>query len=484
MAEESLRNKTLSGFFWKFAQKFLNQGLSFIVTVILARLLMPEDYGVVALAGMFNVLSGIFISGSMDFALVQKKDVDELDYNTVFFSSGFMSLVIYAFVYFMAPVMADIYHNSLLIPIMRVQAITMPLGAFSMVQNAHVTRAMDFKRFFKASLIGHITAAIAGIIMAYQGFGAWALVAQTMIGSITNLMTMTYMVRWCPKLMFSWERFKILFDYAWKRCLAGFMGTFCNQLKGYLIGYKYSTADLAYFNRGEGLPDMVKNNIVGTIDGVLFPALTKLQDNKAALKNAMRRSIMTSNFVLCPILLGLGAVSAQIVPILYSARWNPVIPFMQVACITLLIIVINNTNLQMLYATGRTDVVLKQEFIKKPVMLILLAFAIGVSPIAISIAIFFHACHELFWTSYAVKKEIGYSLREQLYDVKYGFIFGFIMAINVYVIGAFIQNPVLSLCIQILLGALIYIGLSNMFKVEAFLYIKGIIIDSYSKKKK
>lgn len=483
MPEENLKHKTLSGLVWQFAQKFLNQGLSFVVTVILARLLMPEDYGIVALAGMFNVLAGIFITGSLDFALVQKKDVDELDYNTVFYASTFMSFLLYTIVFFGAPYISELYKSPMITPVMRVLAVTMPLGGLSMVQNAIIRRNMDFKKFFYVSLFGHIFAAIAGISMAYMGYGPWALVAQTMIGSITGLFATIYMVRWHPRLMFSWERFVILFDYAWKRCAAGFMGTFCNQLKGYLIGYKYSTADLAFFNRGEGLPEMIKGNVAGTIDGVLFPAFAKIQDDKDALKRGMRRSITISNYVLSPILLGLGAVSAQIVPILYSAKWEPAVPFMQIACLTLLIVMINNTNLQMLYATGDTGIVLKQEFIKKPVMIAILAVAITISPIAISIGIFFHSCHELFWTAKANKKIVGYSLTEQIKDVRPGFILGITMAILVYFIGALISNPFIALCLQIPVGAIYYIGLSHLMKLESYIYVRDTALKAIKRRK-
>jgi len=479
---QNLKNKTLSGFVWQFAQKFVGQGLSFVVTVILARLLLPEDYGVVALAGMFNILVGIFITGSMDAALVQKKDADELDYNTVFYSSLFMSFVIYGVVYFGAPLIAAMYKNELITPVMRVLALTMPLGALSMVQNATVTREMQFKKFFFATLAGQIFAAVVGITMAYKGYGAWALVGQSLVSSIANTVAMFCMVTWHPKLMYSFERFKILFSYAWKKTSASFMGTFCNQLKGYLIGYQYTTADLAYFNRGEGLPDMFKNNIAGTIDGVLFPALSKLQHDKSSLKNGLRRSIMTTNYVLSPILIGLAATADQIVPILYSSKWSPAVPFMQISCLTLCFVVINNANLQSLYATGNTGVVLKQEFIKKPVMLAILAIAIFISPIAISVGILFHSCHELFWTAKANSKIVGYSLWEQLNDVKYGLLLSFLMGVLVYLVGCLITNIYLSLIIQVILGATIYIGISEIGKFEAYLYAKNIVLSRFLKK--
>lgn len=282
--DNNIKSKTLSGVLWQFLQKITSQLFSFVVTVILARLLTPADYGVVALACMFNVLVGIFISGSMDAALIQKKDADELDYNTIFYSSLFMSFIIYGVVYFGSPYFASFYHNEQICPVMRVLALTMPIGALAMVQNAIISRQMAFKKYFTASIVGQVVSAIIGILMAYQGFGPWALVAQQMVSSVTNTLVMFCIVRWYPKLMFSWNRFKTLFNFAWKKTASSFIGTLCDQLKGYLIGFKYTAADLAYFNRGEGLPQLFGTNISGTVNTVLFPALSKLQGDKEAVK--------------------------------------------------------------------------------------------------------------------------------------------------------------------------------------------------------
>ncbi len=480
---QELKKKSFSGIIWQSGQKLINNLFQFVITVILARLLMPEDYGVVALASMFNVLAGIFVSCSMGTALIQKKDVDELDYNTVFYSSLFMSFLVYAVVYIGAPYFASLYKNEQIVPIMRTLALTMPIGAFSMVQSATVSRQMAFKKFFWASLWSQIITSAIAIVMAYKGFGAWALVAQSIAGTLASNYVLYRMVRWHPRLMFSWNRFKPLFSYSWKRTVAGFMGTFCNQLKGYLIGFQYTTADLAYFNRGEGLPDMLKNNVAGTIDSVLFPALSQLQDNVEDVKRGNRRSIMTSTFFVCPVLLGLVATADKLVPILYSAKWSPAIPFMQVACVTLIVVLINNTNLQTLYALGRTDIVLKQEFIKKTIMLIILAITITISPIAISIGIFFHSVHELLWTSYANSKLIHYSLKEQLNDVKSNVIIASIMAVIVYLIGTVIPNPYLAICLQVPLGAVLYFGISHLLKNESYMYSREMILNYLSTRK-
>lgn len=470
---DNLKQKTLSGLVWQFSQKIIGQLFQFIVTVILARILLPEDYGVVALASMFNVLVGIFISGSMDAALIQKKDADELDYNTVFYSSLFMSFVIYGVVYVGSPYFARIFDNELICPIMRVLALTMPIGALAMVQSAVISREMQFKKLFYSTFTGQVLAALLGIYMAYKGYGPWALVAQSILGTIVNALVMFTLVKWHPKLMFSFERFKGLFSFAWKKTIAGFIGTLCNQLKGYLIGYKYTTADLAFFNRGEGLPDMFMNNVNGSINSVLFPALSKVQGDREAVKRGIRRAMMTSSYILCPILFGLAAVSENVVPILYSEKWNPAIPFMQVACLTACMTVLNTANLQALFAIGRSDEVLRLEIYKKPVMLAILCIAIFISPIAISIALFIYSIYVLIVNSSANKKYLNYSFAEQIEDVKWHFLFSAVMAGFVYLIGFFINNVYIALAIQILFGAVIYIFLSYLFKLESYNYVKN-----------
>lgn len=480
--ESNIKSKTLSGLLWQFLQKITAQLFSFVVTVILARLLTPADYGVVALACMFNVLVGIFISGSMDAALIQKKDADELDYNTVFYSALFMSFVIYGVVYVGSPYFATFYHNEQICPVMRVLALTMPIGALSMVQSSIISRRMEFKKFFGASMSGQIVAACVGIGMAYRGFGPWALVAQQMLSGLTNTVVMFCIVRWHPKLMYSWSRFRTLFNFAWKKTAAGFIGTLCGQLKGYLIGYRYTTADLAYYNRGEGLPGMFDNNITGTINAVLFPALSKLQDDKEAVKHGIRRAMMTSSYILSPIFLGLATVSDKIVPLLYSDKWIPAIPFMQLACLTCVVSVLSGANLQALFAIGKSGEVLKLEFYKKPVMLALIFGGIYFGPIGISAAMFLYSFYGLCLNTRPISRLLNYSLTEQVSDVKIGIVFSLIMALVVYVVGLFIEHSFFALWVQIPVGVFLYVGLSELVKPEAYVFSKKTLIDLYKKK--
>lgn len=482
MGEQNLKQKTISALVWSFSQKLLTQLLSFAVTVVLARLLLPEDYGAVALAGMFNVLMGVFIDGGMGMALIQKKDADDLDYNTVFYSNMVMSFFIYALVYLLAPFVADFYHLPVLSPLIRVMAISMPIGAISGVHNAIISKRLEFKKFFVTSIWRQSIAAAIAIYLAYKGLGPWALVAQNVIASVANTLALFSLTRWIPSLTFSWERFNGLFSFAWKKQAAGLIGTFCSQLKGYLVGYKYTAADLAFLNRGDGLPDMFMNNINGTINGVLFPALSNVNNDIVSVKRGIRRSMMTSSYILCPILFGLAAMAGQIVPVLYSDKWSPAIPFMQVACLTCCMTVLNTANLQALLAIGRSDEVLKLEFYKKPVMLAILAIAIFISPLAISVGLFIYSIFVLCVNTIPNKKHLGYSIWEQVKDVRSSFILSAIMAVVVFSVGLLHVNVYLLMALQFITGVIIYIGLSHVLKLESYLYVRDTVFDIYRRK--
>lgn len=471
MPDSNLKQQTISGLIWQFIQKTINQLISFAVTVILARLLMPEDYGVVALAGMFNILIGVFLDNGLGSALIQKKEADELDYNTVFYSNLFCSCLIYGAIYCAAPFCASAYHQDLICPIMRVMSLTIPLNALSVIQSSIISRRLQFKVLFYAGIIGNVVSAMVGISMAYRGFGPWALVGQLMISSITSIIVNFYIIRWYPKFQFSWGRFREMFSYAWKKQVAGAIGTLCFQLKGYLIGYRYSVSDLAYYNRGEGLPEMFMTNVNGSINGVLFPALSKLQNDPQAIKRGIRRSMMTSSYVLCPLLFGLAAMAEQIVPVLYSDKWTPAIPFMQVACLTCCMTVLNTANLQALLAIGRSDEVLKLEIYKKPVMVAILAVAVFISPIAISIGLFVYSIYVLMMNTIPNKKYIDYSIREQINDVKPSFLLSGFMAIIVYLVGYVPINVYFIMLIQFFVGVSIYLSFSYVFKLEAYEYV-------------
>ena len=381
---QDLKTKTVSGLFWQFLQKISGQLVSFAVSVVLARLLSPDDFGVVALAGMFTVLLGIFSSGGLGPALVQKKDADNLDYDTMFVTQLFFSILMYGIIFFTAPIYANIYGNDQLTIIIRVSALLMPLGALGGVQASVVSRKMQFRWFFYTSLVSLFTSAAVGLYMAYSGYGPWALIGQSMTSSVVGTLVLFCLMDWHPRFRFSYPRFKLLFREGLKFMGTSLMGTFFGQLRGYALGLKYSASDLAYYNRGEGIPSLLCNNIDGTIQGVLFPALAQIQDDKQAVRRALSRAIRTSTFILMPMLFGLAAIADKVVIIVFSEKWASSIPFMRILCFVLAVGIMCSVNLQALRATGNIGTVFKLEFLKKPIMLLMILATIQISPLAIA----------------------------------------------------------------------------------------------------
>lgn len=472
---ENIRDKTITGFFWQLLQKTSCQLIGFGVSVMLARLLSPGEYGVVAICSMFLVFVGIFIEGGLGTALIQMKDTDETDFSTVFYTGITLSIIVYILVFFAAPYTALLFNNQQITLVIRILALTMPIGALAVVQNAFVQKQMAFRKFFVSSLCGTILSGIIGLTMALLDFGIWALVAQSIANTITNTIVLFLIIDWHPQFTFSYKRFKILFSFGWKMTLINLLTTFLYQLKGYVIGYKYSAASLAYYNRGEGLPGILYNNISGTINTVLFPALSKLQEDKTAVKNALSRSMRITSFFLMPALLGLAALSDKLVLIIFTEKWAPAIPFMQVICLISCSDILGMANYQAIKAIGKINTLLKIEIYKRPLMFAILIISMFISPLAIAIGQLIYSIFAFIINAYPNRKYISYPIFEQLKDVGRSFLTSVIMAIIIYLFGRYNMNIYLCLCVQILLGTTIYVFLAWIFNKEDLNYVTAFI---------
>lgn len=463
-----LKEKVLSSFVWQLLQRVLTQLISFCVSVVLARMLAPEDFGVVALAGMLIILIGSFIDTGIGTALIQKKDADELDYNTVFYTNIVLSSTVYVVIFFLAPLLGTLFNSPQIIPVIRVMSLGMPIGALSGVHSSMVSKNLAFKKFFFSTLSGSLLSAVVGLSMVLLGCGVWALVGQNLVSNIANTIVLLLIVHWRPKRMFSKERFKSLFSYGWKLTASNLIGTFFSQMKGYAIGLKYTTADLAYYNRGEGVPGILYNNISSSINTVLFPALSKLQDDKIAIRRALSKTMQTASFVLMPGLLGLAAVSDNFVQIVYTSKWMAVVPFMQVICLMNCFDLLGAANIQALKAVGRADTLLKLEVYKKPLMVTILVICMFISPLAIAIGQFFYSLIALAINAYPNRKYIDYPLKDQFLDISKSFFSSVVMAFIVYFLGKLSFNIYLLLILQILVGILVYVLLSMKFNKVVF----------------
>lgn len=469
---DNLKQKTISGLFWQFCQKGFSQLVSFAVSVVLARLLMPEEFGVVALAGMFNILLGLFIGCGMGTALIQKKDADDLDYCTLFWAQTAFSTIIYIIVFALAPYFAIAFNTPQLTSVIRVLALGMIWGTIGGIQGVIVTRRMAFKVYFYVTLVSSVLSGIIGISLAYYGWGVWALVAQNLSSSILGTLTVFYQVRWLPRFVFSMERFKALFGVGIKFMTSGLIGTAFYQLRGYIVGLKYTAADLAYYNRGEGVPGIFTRNIDASINGVLFPVFAKLQDDREAVKRAVRRSIKTSSYLIFPMVLGLAAIADHLVVIVYTEKWLACVPFMQVFCISECFAILNTANLQVLRGIGEVNTILKIELYKKPVLISILLVTMFISPLAIAIGMCIYGIYTMVINAFPNRKFINYHIKEQLKDVSGNAALAIFMAFCVYAVGRLNLNSYLLVGIQVTIGVLLYCGISEFLHLESWQYVK------------
>ena len=472
---DNIKRKTISGLIWRFGERITAQLISFVVSVVLARILMPEQYGIIAIVTIFINIANVFVTNGLGTSLVQKKEADDLDFSTMFWASLILSIIVYSILFIVAPIIAKIYKNDLLTIVIRVMGIRLPLAAVNSIQQAYISRKMIYKKFFFATLFGTIVSAIVGIAMAKLNYGVWALVAQYLTNVIIDTLVLSATIDWKLHFKFSIERFKELFSFGWKIMLTGFIGTLFDQLRGLIIGARYSSEDLAFNNKGEQIPTIIANNINSSMESVLFSSISKVQDDRVAVKNATRRLIKISSFLIIPMMFGLSAIASPLVKILLTDKWLFCVPYLRVVCIKECFSILNTVNLQSIKAIGRSDISLKLEFIKKPLYLAVILITMSFGPLVICIGNAVYSVLALVINIKPNKELIKYTLGELVQDISVHLIISLIMEIIVLLIGVLQMNIYALLILQVLSGATIYIGLSWLFKVESLNYIVNIL---------
>lgn len=480
-----MQNKSvLSNFLWRFAERCGAQLVTFVVSIVLARILMPEDYGMVALVTVFTTIMQVFVDSGLSTALIQKKDADDLDFSSVFFFNFGVCIVLYLMMFCGAPWIASFYEMPKLVPVVRVISLTIVISGVKGVQQSYISRNMLFKHFFYATLGGTLFSAFLGIAMAYAGFGVWAIVAQHLSNTAIDTLILWVTVKWRPKWMFSWKRLKGLLSFGWKLLASGLLNTVYENLRLLLIGKLYTSSDLAFFNQGDKLPTLVVNNISISIDSVLLPAMSSEQDNAQRVKHMTRRSIMTGCYVIAPLMIGLACCAESVVTFVLTEKWLPCVLFMQIICITYLFDPIHTANLNAIKAVGRSDLFLKLEIEKKVVGLTALIISIQISVEAMAYSLLFTSVACQMINASPNKKLLDYGYLEQLKDILPSIALALVMGAVVWLIG-FIKLPIIVLLVvQVLCGALIYILGSALLKLEPYVYLMGIIRELLLKRKK
>lgn len=473
MAKE--KTGVLSNFLWRFAERCGAQLVTFIVSIVLARLLAPEDYGQITLITVFTTILQVFVDSGLGSALIQKKDADDVDFSSVFYFNLAMCLVLYAGMFFAAPLIADFYNDVTLTPIIRVISLTIVVSGIRGIQQSYVSRNMMFKKFFYTTIGGTIFSAFFGIGLAYAGCGVWALVAQQLSNMTVGTLILWVTVKWRPKKVFSWNRLKGLLSFGWKLLASSLLDTVYNNIRSLIIGRMYSSADLAYYDQGKKFPYTIVTNINASIDSVLLPSMSSEQDNRSTVRSMTRRAIKTSTYVMAPLMMGLAFCAEPIVRLVLTDKWLACVPFLRIFCITYMFYPIHTANLNAIKAMGRSDLFLKLEIVKKIVGMTILLSTMWFGVMAMAYSLLVSTILGQIINSWPNRKLLNYSYLEQLKDILPGIALAVVMGVCVNLVEFLPFSTIAILAIQIPLGAIIYIAASALLHLESFEYLMGIV---------
>ncbi len=362
---EISNKRVLSNLGWQLLERFGAHGVTLIVSILLARLLDPTTYGVVSIITVFTSILSVFLDSGFSTALIQKKNCDDCDFSSVFYFQLMFSFVLYIGLFFAAPIISNYYDMGNLTPYIRVMSLSLIVSAFKSVQTAYVSRNLQFKRFFFATLGGTLVAAVLGIWMAYNGFGVWALITQNLVNMTIDTVILWLTVPWRPKLLFSFSRLFQLLSYGWKLLVSALVDTVYNNLRSLIIGKVYTSSDLAYYNKGKVFPNLIVTNINTSINSVLFPVMSGAQDSMESVKRITRRAIKTSTFIMLPLMAGMAVCASPLIRLLLTDKWLPCAMYLRVFCFTYAFYPIHTANLNAIKAVGRSDLFLKLEIAKK-----------------------------------------------------------------------------------------------------------------------
>lgn len=464
-----------SNLIWRFAERVGAQLVTFVVSIVLARILSPSAYGTVALITVFTTILQVFVDSGLGNALIQKRDADNLDFSTVFFINIVFCGALYILLFLSSPYIAIFYNDEHITSYMRVLGLTIIISGVKNVQQAYVSRHMLFKKFFFSTLGGTVIAGIIGIAMAINGLGVWALVAQQVVNLAIDTIILWVTVKWRPEFIFSFERFKQLFSFGWKLLASSLLETIYSNVRQLIIGKIYSSSDLAQYNRGQQFPNIVVQNVNTSIDSVLLPAMSNVQDNKERIKLMTRKSIKMSTYIMAPIMMGIAFSGEALVAILLTEKWLPSVEFMQIFCVTFMFQPIHTSNLNAIKAMGRSDLFLKLEIYKKVIGILALICTMYISVKAMAYSMLFTSLVSQVINSWPNKKLLNYGYREQLKDILPIIGLALFMGMTINTIKWLNFSYTITLVLQIMLGCMIY-GLGSMlFGFEEYKYLTSLL---------
>ena len=483
MQQESLKNKTIKGVGWSAADALLGQGVTFIVGLVLARLLSPDEYGLIGICLIFTtVLNGIVDSGFSN-ALIRKKEVTDEDYNTMFTTNMAISVVLYVLLFISAPLVSNFFHRIELTALVRVTGLILFFNALSITQVTILTKNIDFKTKTKASLVSAIISGVIGIVMAFMGYGVWSLVAQQLSKQLLYTLCLWVLNKWWPKFTFYNDSFKYMWGFGWKLLASGILNNVWNQLYQVVIGRCYTSSTLGHYTRANEYASIFSSNLTLIVQRVSYPVLAEIQDDKERMVQGYRKVIKITMFVTAVCMISLGAVSEPLIYTLIGTKWQEAATYLPLICISMSLYPLHAINLNILQVLGRSDIFLYLEILKKIVGIVPIVIGIFCGIYYMLLTSILTGVISLYLNTWYTGKTLNYSFWKQLRDIAPSYFTALVIALAVYFLKYLSLPYYVVLMLQIIVGLVACITISEIFKFDEYKELKTIVIKVVNRKK-
>ncbi len=479
---ENLKRKTVRGIFWSLLETSGQQGIQFIISIILARLLLPEEFGLVAMLAIFTAVSRTLVDSGFSQALIQKQNVTYVDECSVFYFNIFLGIVMTSALYFVAPWIAIFYETPILVPLTRLMSLTIVIGAFGTIQTTLLTKSINFKTQLRISLFATALSGAIGISMAILGLGVWSIVAQLLSNELLRTVLLWLLHRWRPAMTLSFTSLGSLFSFGSKLLFSSLLDTIFNNLYLLVIGKTFSAVDLGFYARAKALQEVPVNSISRPIGRVMFPIFSSVQDEKIRLKRGVRKVLMVLAFINFPMMIGVAVVAKPLVLVLLTNKWLPIVPYLQLLCIVGMLYPLHAINLNVLRAQGRSDLFLRLEIIKKIMVLIGIMITYRWGILAMIYGAIVTSLLGYYINTYFTGKLLDYPMLEQIHDLAPSLVLASLMGVSVFSLNdVSFSSPWALLTAQISLGVVLYGTLCRIFKHPSFMDIMELVTTKLGK---
>lgn len=486
MAQNNLKKKTISGMIWSFSDLLANQGIRFIVLIVLARLLTPEDFGLIAMITVIIAVSQSIVDSGLKNALIREKNPTQIDYSTVFYFNLIIAILIYCILFFTSDIISNYLEEPKLTSILKILGLVLIINSIGIIQSTILIRKIDFKTQTKISLTSSLISSLIAVVLAYKGLGVWSLVIQNLLMQLINVTLLSMTNKWYPSLNFSISSFKKLFGFGWKLLVAGLIDTLYKNFYFLIIGKFFTASALGYYTNAQKLRDMASQSVTISLQKVTYPVLSKFKDDKDRLRAGYTKIIKSTVFITFPLMIGLIFIAEPLIILVFGEKWIQSIPYFQLLSLAGLLFPLQSINLNVLQVKGRSDLFLKLEVIKKiiSVTIIIIILWIGGGVLDLIWALVLNSVISYFINSYYSSNLLSYSMKSQLKDILPSLIMSFLMGFIVYIVSEVLESykilPIAELPLLIFVGIITYVILCKVFNkrdlMEFYNLLKSLLI--------